>query len=103
VKFFLHISREEQKQRLEERLADKEKHWKFDRADLAVRAKWDLYQQAYEEMLAKTSTPHAPWYVIPSNKKWYRNLVISKVLVECLEGMGLSYPAPQDLSGIKIN
>ena len=102
IKFFLHISKDEQKKRLEERLAEQEKHWKFDKADLGVRAKWDLYQAAYEEMLAKTSSAHAPWFVIPANKKWYRNLVVSNVLVKTLEGMGLRYPPAQDLAGITI-
>lgn len=102
LKFFLHISKDEQKERLEERLADTEKHWKFDKADLGVRAKWDIYQAAYEEMIAKTASAHAPWYVIPCNKKWYRNLVISDVLVRTLEGMGLRYPPAQDLAGVTV-
>lgn len=102
LKFFLHISKDEQKQRLEERLQDPEKRWKFDKNDLAVRTKWDAYQRAYEDALRLTSTAEAPWYVVPANKKWYRNLVISKVLVETLESMGLRYPAPQDLEGVTV-
>jgi len=102
LKFFLHISKDEQKQRLEERLADKEKLWKFDKADLSVRTKWDEYQKAYEDALARTSSSHAPWYVVPANKKWYRNLVISNVIIERLESLGLRYPEPQDLSDITV-
>ncbi len=102
LKFFLHISKDEQKERLEARLADKEKLWKFDKGDLAVRAKWDAYQAAYEEALARTSTSFAPWYVIPANKKWYRNLVISKIIVERLEALGLKHPEPQDLAGVTV-
>ena len=102
LKFFLHISKDEQKERLEERLADPDKHWKFDKADLAVRAKWDAYQAAYQDALARTSTEHAPWYVVPANKKWYRNLVISDVIIRRLEGLGLRYPAAQDLAGVTV-
>lgn len=102
LKFFLHISKDEQKQRLEARLADKEKLWKFDKADLSVRAKWDAYQQAYEDALARTSSDHAPWYVVPADKKWYRNLVISDVIIKRLEGLGLRFPAPQDLAGLTV-
>jgi len=102
LKFFLHISKDEQKQRLEERLADREKLWKFDKADLAVRAKWDAYQNAYEDALARTSSAHAPWYVVPANKKWYRNLVISDVIIQRMESLVLRYPAPQDLAGITV-
>lgn len=102
LKFFLHISKDEQKERLEERLADPTKHWKFDKNDLAVRAKWDDYQRAYEDTLRLTSTPHAPWYVVPANKKWYRNLVISQVLIQTLESLGLEYPASQDLTGVTV-
>jgi PPK2 family polyphosphate:nucleotide phosphotransferase len=102
IKFFLHISKDEQKQRLEERLADPEKRWKFDKNDLAVRARWDDYQRAYEDALRLTSTPQAPWYVVPANKKWYRNIVISQVLIETLESLGLKHPTPQDLEGVTV-
>ena len=102
LKFFLHISKDEQKQRLEDRLADKEKLWKFDKNDLAVRAKWDAYQAAYEEAIARTSSEHAPWYIVPANKKWYRNLVISDVIIRRLEGLGLRYPPAQDLADVKV-
>lgn len=103
LKFFLHISKEEQKERLQARLDDPTKHWKFARGDLAERKSWDSYQQAFEAMLAKTSTPWAPWYVVPANRKWYRNLVISSILVDTLEGFEMSYPDPEeDLENIVI-
>jgi PPK2 family polyphosphate:nucleotide phosphotransferase len=103
LKFFLHITKDEQKERLEERLKDPAKHWKFDVNDLKERARWDDYTAAYEEALARTSTPWAPWYVIPANKKWYRNLVISSVLVDTLERLNLRPPpAPEGLSEIVV-
>jgi PPK2 family polyphosphate:nucleotide phosphotransferase len=95
LKFYLHISKSEQKERLEERLARSDKHWKFNTADLKERARWNDYVKAYEAALSKTSTPWAPWYVIPANRKWYRNLVISRILVKTLEGLEMSYPAPE--------
>ncbi len=103
VKFFLHISKDQQKQRLEERLADRAKRWKFNAGDLAERKRWSDYQVAYEEALARTSTPSAPWYVVPANRKWYRNLVIASVLVETLEALRLTPPAVDfDPAGIRI-
>jgi PPK2 family polyphosphate:nucleotide phosphotransferase len=102
-KFFLHISKDEQKHRLQERLDNPTKHWKFEHGDLEERKLWDAYQEAYEIALAKTSTEHAPWYIVPSDKKWYRNLVISHVLIETLESMDLRYPPSPDLSGIRID
>jgi PPK2 family polyphosphate:nucleotide phosphotransferase len=102
LKFFLHISKDEQRERLQERLDDPEKHWKFDKNDLAVRAKWDAYQEAYEDALSETSTEVAPWYIVPANKKWYRNLVISTILVDTLKGLNLRPPVAQDLKGIKV-
>ena len=92
LKFFLHISKEEQKERLQARLDEPEKHWKFSSADLAERTRWDDYQTAYEAMLTKTSTDYAPWYIVPANRKWYRNLVISKVIIDTLEGLNMTYP-----------
>jgi PPK2 family polyphosphate:nucleotide phosphotransferase len=103
LKFFLNISKEEQRDRLQSRLDDPTKHWKFSRADLEERKLWDAYQEAFEAMLSKTSTPWAPWYVVPSNSKWYRNLVVARVLVNTLEGFGMSYPPSElDLEGIEI-
>ena len=92
LKFFLHISREEQKGRFEARLQDPHKNWKFSTGDVKERAYWDEYQRAFEDALSKCSTPWAPWYVIPANHKWYRNLVISQTIVETLEGLDLHYP-----------
>lgn len=90
LKFFLHISKEEQRQRLLERLADPAKHWKFSPGDLKERALWDQYMQAYEDMLNKTSTPWAPWWIVPANKKWARDLLISTVLVDTLKGFKIN-------------
>ena len=95
-KFFLHISKEEQKERLQARLDDPTKHWKFARSDLAERELWDSYQRAYEAVLSKTSTSWAPWYIIPADHKWYRNLAISSLLVDALEEFHMQYPDPED-------
>jgi PPK2 family polyphosphate:nucleotide phosphotransferase len=94
VKFFLHISADEQQERLEARLADPAKHWKFNPADLAEREHWDGYQEAIELAIRRTATEAAPWYVVPANKKWHRDLVISRTLVETFESLDLSYPKP---------
>ncbi len=94
VKFFLHISKEEQRRRLQARLDDPTKHWKFNPADLEARARWDDYQAAYAEALSRTSTPYAPWYVVPADRKWYRNLVVAAVLVGTLEALDPRYPPP---------
>jgi len=94
LKFMLHISREEQRQRLQERLDDPAKHWKFNPGDLEDRALWDRYQDAYETMLDRCSTPHAPWRVIPADKKWRRNAIISAVVRHTLEQMNPQYPKP---------
>jgi PPK2 family polyphosphate:nucleotide phosphotransferase len=103
VKFFLHISRDEQANRLQARLDDPAKHWKFELSDLAEREHWDAYQKAYEAMLSRTSTSWAPWYVVPANSKWYRNLVIARVLVDTLEGLGMRHPEPSfDPAEIRI-
>jgi PPK2 family polyphosphate:nucleotide phosphotransferase len=93
LKFFLHIDMDEQKERLLERLADPAKHWKFNPGDLKERALWPNYQAAYEDVLEKTSTSWAPWYVVPANKKWYRDYVISRILVDCLNGLHIHLPA----------
>ena len=103
VKLFLHISKAEQRERLQDRLDRPEKHWKFDPADLGPRSKWNEYQKAFEDALARTSTESAPWYVIPANRKWYRNLVISEILVQTLEGLNMSFPeAPADIATMSI-
>lgn len=92
VKCFLHISKDEQKKRLKERLADPEKNWKFEPGDLAVRKQWDEYVEAYEAMLSKCSTEHAPWHVIPADNKWFRNLAVSELLVQTIEAMKCQLP-----------
>lgn len=91
VKFYLHVSAEEQRERLQARLDDPTKHWKFDPSDLQARAAWDRYTQAYEAALS-TSTPQAPWFVIPADRKWFRNLLISEVLAQTLREMNPQYP-----------
>jgi polyphosphate kinase 2 (PPK2 family) len=99
----LHISKEEQRERLQARLDRPHKRWKFNRGDLKERALWDDYMAAYEAMLSKTSTDWAPWYIIPSDRKWYRNLVIATILVQTLQGLDMQYPASaDDLDGIVI-
>jgi len=103
LKFFLYIDRDEQRRRLLERLADAEKSWKFSASDLDDRKRWDAYMAAYEEALTRTSTGVAPWFVVPANKKWYRNLVVASVLVQTLEGMQLHYRKPAvDLRNLEI-
>lgn len=94
VKFLFHISREEQARRLEDRIKDPTKQWKLTLADFHERRFWKKYIAAYEDVLRRTSTPWAPWYLVPSNHKWYRNLVVSTVLVEELRAMKLRYPRP---------
>jgi PPK2 family polyphosphate:nucleotide phosphotransferase len=104
VKLFLHISRDEQRQRLQARLDEPEKRWKFHLDDLDVRARWDDYQAAIDEMLERTSTEHAPWRVIPADKKWYRNWAAAAILVDALEGLGLTWPEPdEDLRDVVID
>jgi PPK2 family polyphosphate:nucleotide phosphotransferase len=104
LKFFLHISKDEQKRRLEARLADPAKRWKFRLGDLEDRALWDDYRKAYEDVLEKTSTEEAPWYVVPADRKWYRNLVVATVLVDALEKLRPKPPQPEeDLSGVVIS
>jgi len=103
VKFLLYISKDEQARRFQQRLDDKTKRWKFSPADLKEREYWDKYIEAYQDMLRKCSKDHAPWYVIPANHKWFRNLAVSQILRDTLEGMDLKFPKPTaDLSGIKF-
>lgn len=92
LKLFLHIDLATQKHRLQERLDIPSKNWKFDSSDLVARSKWAEYQEAYEEVFQKTSHAHAPWYLIPANKKWARNLLVARIIVACLEDLHLSYP-----------
>jgi PPK2 family polyphosphate:nucleotide phosphotransferase len=103
LKFMLYISKKEQARRFTERIEDKQKNWKFSRDDIKERAYWDDYIRAYNEALTRCSTEAAPWYVIPSNHKWFRNLAVAQVLLETLEEMDLKFPKPvADLSGIKF-
>jgi len=92
LKFFLHISKDEQKERLEERIRDPDKRWKFNEGDLEERKLWKKYMDAFEDVMSATSTDHAPWYIVPANTKWYRNLVIADRIVSALEDMKLKTP-----------
>lgn len=103
LKFYLHIDPNEQKERLQARLDDPTKRWKFRLGDLEERKLWREYTEAYEDVLSKTSTDHAPWYIIPANSKWYRDLVISSVLVEKLKSLDMKYPEPEEnLDGVVV-
>jgi polyphosphate kinase 2 (PPK2 family) len=103
VKFLLYISKEEQAERFRSRLDDKSKNWKFSLSDIKEREYWDQYIEAYEEMLRRCSKKNAPWHVIPANKKWFRNLAVSEILMQTLESMNLKFPKPTaDLSGIQF-
>lgn len=103
VKFFLHISRDEQKKRLEKRVRDPQKNWKISRQDVEERKYWDGYQKAFEAMLNECSTAHAPWYVIPANHKWFRNFAVSQIVREIMEELDLRFPPPSgDLSKIRF-
>jgi PPK2 family polyphosphate:nucleotide phosphotransferase len=103
VKIFLHISREEQAERLRERLERPDKRWKFKLGDLDERKRWDDYIEAYEEAIARTSTEHAPWYVVPADHKWFRNWAVSRIVIETLEEMDPRYPEPaEDLDGVIV-
>ncbi len=103
LKFFLHISKGEQRKRLEARLHDPTRYWKFSTKDVAERRFWDAYQEAYEDALTKCSTDWAPWHVVPADHKWYRNLVVAEVVVEALRKLDMHYPEPaEDLSKLVI-
>jgi PPK2 family polyphosphate:nucleotide phosphotransferase len=103
VKIFLHVSKDEQKQRLEERVRDKDKRWKFNPADLTEREFWKDYRDASEDMLSKCSTSTAPWHIVPANKKWYRNLVVADIVEEALEDMDPKFPRLEfDPASVKI-
>jgi polyphosphate kinase 2 (PPK2 family) len=88
----LHLSKDEQKQRLLDRLADPTKHWKYDPGDVAERGRWDQYQEAFQDALVRCSTDGAPWYVVPANRKWHRDWLLGNLLAHTLRGMALSYP-----------
>lgn len=98
LKFFLHISKDEQRERLEERIRDPEKRWKFNMGDLEERKLWGEYLTAFEDVISATSTDHAPWYVVPANRKWYRDLVVAGAVVATLKDMKLQCPpGPEDV------
>jgi len=103
VKFHLHISKDEQAERLRDRLQDPTKHWKFNPNDLVERESWDTYQQAFEGAIAATTVDWAPWYVIPANRKWYRDAIIARVVADTLRAMNPQYPQPvSDLSSYRV-
>jgi len=103
LKFYLHIDLDEQKARFQARLDDPTKRWKFRLGDLEERKFWPDYMKAFEDVLSKTSTEHAPWYIVPANRKWFRDLVISSVLVDTLEGLKMEYPeSEENLDGVVI-
>jgi len=103
LKFFLHISKDEQRQRLQERADDPKKHWKFKITDVRERKFWETYQKAFRDMIRETSTKHAPWTVVPANHKWYRDYVVGKSVVRALEDMKIPYPSgPQDIDFKKL-
>ncbi|WP_133649809.1 PPK2 family polyphosphate kinase [Paraburkholderia flava] len=103
IKCMLHISKDEQRERLQARIDDPTKHWKFDVSDLEARKQWDKYQTAYRDLLAATSTPTAPWYVIPADSKTHRNVMVAELLLRTFEAMKLEYPtAKSELKGVKV-
>jgi PPK2 family polyphosphate:nucleotide phosphotransferase len=103
LKFFLHISKDEQKRRLNSRLKDPTKNWKFDPADLEARKRWDEYQAAYADVLEKCSTEHAPWYAVPADHKWFRDWVVSDIIVRAMEKLDLKYPpAIEGIEKLKV-
>ena len=95
LKFFLHISKDEQKKRLEARRDDPKKQWKFSVDDVKKRALWDDYVKAYEDVLTKCNTQYAPWHIVPADNKWYRNFIISNTITNKLEGMDPKLPKPE--------
>ena len=102
LKFFLHISKGEQLKRFKERLKNPSKQWKISEADYKERARWDDYTVAYEDAISRCSTEYAPWFVIPSDQKWFRNLAVARIVVERLEALKMSYPPPSvDLEYIR--
>ncbi len=102
LKFFLHISKAEQLDRFKDRLDDPDRHWKISEADYSEREYWDDYTAAYEDAIVKCSSAEAPWFVIPSNHKWFRNLAVSEIIIEAMEKLGIEMPEPSvDIAGIR--
>jgi len=103
LKFFLHLSREEQAERFQERLGNPKKNWKFSPSDLTTRERWDDYIEAYEDVLSRTSAPHAPWHIVPADRNWYRDHVIARATVQALEALDLKWPKPaRGLSRVRV-
>ena len=103
LKFFLHISKKEQAERLRERLDNRKKHWKFEVADLEMRKRWGDFQKAYEDAINRCSTKHTPWHIVPANHKWFRDYVVAKTVAEALDQLRLKWPkAKDDLSRVRI-
>jgi PPK2 family polyphosphate:nucleotide phosphotransferase len=102
LKFFLHISREEQRERLQARLDDPTKRWKFQHGDLAERKRWDDYMRAYEDVLEKTSTDWAPWTIVPADRKFMRDFLVAGAVVKALEKLKMKYPDPPDVEGVTV-
>jgi PPK2 family polyphosphate:nucleotide phosphotransferase len=103
LKFFLHISKEEQRARIQSRLDNPTKRWKFRRSDIEDRVLWNNYQHAYEEALTRCNTESAPWHIVPADRKWYRDIVVATALIEGLESLKLRYPEPvEDLTGVVV-
>ncbi len=104
LKFYLHISKDEQRKRFEARLADPTRHWKISPADFSERPHWDAYAEAFEAALTRCNTAWAPWYIIPANRKWFRNLAVGSAIVEKLESLDMNFPEPSfDVSAIQID
>lgn len=103
IKIFLHIDKDEQRERLQARLDDPDKRWKFNRGDLDERKLWNEYQEAYEDTIRETSTEHAPWYVVPANRKWYRNIAVTEILVHRMEQLKMKFPPAEELSDVVID
>ncbi|MDZ7729137.1 MAG: PPK2 family polyphosphate kinase [Dehalococcoidia bacterium] len=103
LKFLLHISKKEQRKRLQERIDNSRKHWKFDPADLRERERWDDYMLAFEDALTHCNTPHAPWHIVPADRKWYRDTVVARAIVRRLEELDLRYPpGPAGIEGLRV-
>lgn len=94
VKIFLHISKDEQRQRLQARLDEPAKHWKFNPDDLKDRGRWGDFMKAYEDVIEETSKPHAPWFIVPADRKWYRNLCVARIMIDTLKGLEMKFPEP---------
>jgi PPK2 family polyphosphate:nucleotide phosphotransferase len=103
VKAFFHISKDEQRERLQARLDEPTKRWKFKASDLEARARWDDWADAFQDAIQRTSTAHAPWHVIPADKKWYRDWAVASLMVGVLEGLALTWPEPDDLDGVVVD